>query len=86
MAYEIAGEGRFRVNISRERKAYNIVLRVVPLSIKTFEELNLTVGAEDDRVGAARSGARHRRDRNGQVHHARDDAPGDQPDAASARS
>jgi len=41
MAYEIAGEGRFRVNISRERKAYNIVLRVIPLSIKTFEELNL---------------------------------------------
>jgi twitching motility protein PilT len=41
MAYEIAGEGRFRVNISRERKAYNIVLRVIPLSIKNFEELNL---------------------------------------------
>jgi twitching motility protein PilT len=41
MAYEITGEGRFRVNISRERKAYNIVLRVIPLSIKTLEELNL---------------------------------------------
>ena len=41
MAYEIAGEGRFRVNISRERSAYNIVLRVIPLSIKNFEELNL---------------------------------------------
>jgi twitching motility protein PilT len=41
MAYEIPGEGRFRVNISRERRAYNIVLRVIPLSIKSFEELNL---------------------------------------------
>ncbi len=41
MAYEIPGEGRFRVNISRERRAYNIVLRVIPLSIKNFEELNL---------------------------------------------
>jgi twitching motility protein PilT len=41
LAYEIAGEGRFRVNISRERRAYNIVLRVIPLSIGTFDELNL---------------------------------------------
>jgi twitching motility protein PilT len=41
LAYEIAGEGRFRVNISCERRAYNIVLRVIPLTIKTFEELNL---------------------------------------------
>ena len=41
LAYEIENEGRFRVNISREQRAYNIVLRVIPLSIKTFEELNL---------------------------------------------
>ena len=41
LAYEIPGEGRFRVNISRERRCYNIVLRVIPIEIKTFEELNL---------------------------------------------
>src|SRR5512145_2421196 len=41
LAYEISGEGRFRVNISCERRAYNIVLRVIPLTIKLFEELNL---------------------------------------------
>ena len=41
LAYELPGEGRFRVNISCERRAYNIVLRVIPLSIKSFEELNL---------------------------------------------
>ena len=41
LAYEISGEGRFRVNICRERRHYNIVLRVIPIEIKTFEELNL---------------------------------------------
>ena len=41
LAYEIPGEGRFRVNISRERRCYNIVLRVIPIKIKTFDELNL---------------------------------------------
>jgi twitching motility protein PilT len=41
LAYELAGEGRFRVNISRQRKFFNIVLRVIPLEIKTFEGLNL---------------------------------------------
>ncbi len=41
LAYEISGEGRFRVNICRERRHYNIVLRVIPIEIKSFEELNL---------------------------------------------
>ena len=41
LAYELPGEGRFRVNISRQRRFYNIVLRVIPLEIRTFEELNL---------------------------------------------
>ena len=41
LAYEIPGEGRFRVNISRERRALNIVLRVVPIEIQSFEQLNL---------------------------------------------
>ena len=41
LAYEIPGEGRFRVNICRERRSYNIVLRVIPMEISTFESLNL---------------------------------------------
>jgi twitching motility protein PilT len=41
LAYELPGEGRFRVNISRQRRFYNIVLRVIPPQIRTFEDLNL---------------------------------------------
>ncbi len=41
LAFELPGEGRFRVNISRQRRYFNIVLRVIPLQIKTFAELNL---------------------------------------------
>jgi len=41
LAFELPGEGRFRVNISRQRRFFNIVLRVIPLKIKTFEDLNL---------------------------------------------
>jgi len=41
LAFELPGEGRFRVNISRQRRFFNIVLRVIPLQIKTFEDLNL---------------------------------------------
>ena len=41
LAYELPGEGRFRVNISRQRRNYNIVLRVIPPQINTLSELNL---------------------------------------------
>jgi twitching motility protein PilT len=41
MAFELPGEGRFRVNISRQRRHFNIVLRVIPLQVKSFDELNL---------------------------------------------
>jgi len=41
LAFELPSEGRFRVNISRQRRFYNVVLRVIPLQIRTFEELNL---------------------------------------------
>lgn len=41
LAYELPDEGRFRVNISRQRRFFNIVLRVIPLQIRTFRELNL---------------------------------------------
>lgn len=41
LAYEIPDQGRFRVNISRQRRFFNIVLRVIPLQVRTFEDLNL---------------------------------------------
>jgi twitching motility protein PilT len=41
LAFELPGEGRFRVNISRQRRYFNIVLRVIPLQIKEFDDLNL---------------------------------------------
>jgi len=41
LAFELPGEGRFRVNISRQRRFFNVVLRVIPLQIRTFDELNL---------------------------------------------
>jgi len=41
LAFELPSEGRFRVNISRQRRFFNIVLRVIPLQIRSFEELNL---------------------------------------------
>ncbi|MFP6624978.1 MAG: PilT/PilU family type 4a pilus ATPase [Myxococcota bacterium] len=41
LAFELPDEGRFRVNISRQRRCFNIVLRVIPLQIKPFEDLNL---------------------------------------------
>jgi len=41
LAYELPGEGRFRVNVSRQRRFYNVVLRVIPLQIRSFDELNL---------------------------------------------
>ena len=41
LAYELPGEGRFRVNISRQRRFFNIVLRVIPPQIRSFDELNL---------------------------------------------
>ncbi len=47
LAFELPSEGRFRVNISRQRKYFNIVLRVIPLQIRSFEELNLPSVLQD---------------------------------------
>lgn len=47
LAFELPGEGRFRVNISRQRRFFNIVLRVIPLQIRSFEDLNLPGALRD---------------------------------------
>lgn len=41
VSYEIPEAGRFRANVYKQRGLYGAVLRVVPLEVKTFEELHL---------------------------------------------
>jgi len=41
LSYGLAGVGRFRVNIFRQRGSHAIVMRVIPEGIPTFEQLNL---------------------------------------------
>jgi len=41
MAYSIEGVSRFRVNIYRQKGTIALTLRVVPIKIKSWEELNL---------------------------------------------
>ncbi len=40
-AYSVEGLARFRVNVSMERGYPSVVLRVIPTSVKSFEDLNL---------------------------------------------
>src|SRR5688572_20904765 len=40
-AYNMPGEGRFRVNIFRQRGSFSIVMRAIPAKIPSVEELNL---------------------------------------------
>jgi twitching motility protein PilT len=41
ISYGLEGQGRFRANIFRQRGAFGIVLRVIPITIRSFAELNL---------------------------------------------
>ncbi len=41
MGYTLDGVSRFRVNIYRQRRSIGITLRVVPMKLRSFEELNL---------------------------------------------
>ncbi|MBP2673805.1 MAG: twitching motility protein [Deltaproteobacteria bacterium] len=40
-AYSVQGLGRFRVNVFQQRGTMGIVLRLVPVGVKTFEDLHL---------------------------------------------
>ena len=46
MAYSVAGLGRFRCNVFRQRGAVGIVLRVIPTQVKTISDLNLPLVLE----------------------------------------
>jgi twitching motility protein PilT len=41
LAYGLAGVARFRVNIYRQKGTIGLTLRVVPLNVRTFKDLNL---------------------------------------------
>ncbi|HZR24460.1 MAG TPA: type IV pilus twitching motility protein PilT [Vicinamibacterales bacterium] len=41
LAYSVAGLGRFRVNIFQQRGTVGLVLRVIPMQIRTIDELDL---------------------------------------------
>jgi len=47
LAYELPNEGRYRVNISKQRRCFNIVLRVIPPQIRSFDDLNLPSSLRD---------------------------------------
>jgi len=42
-SWSVDGVGRFRVNVSRQRSSFMIVLRVIPFSVPTLEELGMPV-------------------------------------------
>ena len=46
-SYSIPGVSRFRANIFKQRGALGIVLRVIPFTIRTFDDLNLPRGLGD---------------------------------------
>ncbi|MEW6732648.1 MAG: PilT/PilU family type 4a pilus ATPase [Acidobacteriota bacterium] len=41
VAYEIEDVGRFRASIFKQRNSFRIVMRVIPIEVRTFAELNL---------------------------------------------
>lgn len=45
MAYSLEGVSRFRVNVYMQRRSIGVSLRVVPMKLKSFEELNLPAEA-----------------------------------------
>jgi len=58
ISYALSGVARFRVNIFRQRASFAIVMRVIPMTIPSFQDLGLpeALRAEMDRF-AARGGA-----------------------------
>jgi twitching motility protein PilT len=45
LAYSLEGLARFRVNVYRQKGSIGLTLRVVPVKLRSFEELNLPVDA-----------------------------------------
>ncbi|MBL8151902.1 MAG: PilT/PilU family type 4a pilus ATPase, partial [Blastocatellia bacterium] len=41
VAYEVEGVGRFRASVFKQRGAFRIVMRVIPIEVRSFADLNL---------------------------------------------
>jgi twitching motility protein PilT len=54
MAYSLPGVSRFRVNVFRQRGTFSLSLRVIPLKVRTFEELHLPKDAMERFAGESR--------------------------------
>ena len=62
-SYAVEGLGRFRVNAFRQRGSVSIVMRAIPVVIKSVDELGLPRGRHVARRGGARDPAPHGHDR-----------------------
>ncbi|MFH1725499.1 MAG: PilT/PilU family type 4a pilus ATPase [Elusimicrobiota bacterium] len=54
LAYSLPGLSRFRVNVFRQRGSVALSLRVVPIKLRSFEELNLPVESMRKLAGESR--------------------------------
>ena len=81
LAYSVPGLGRFRCNVFQQRGTVGLVLRVIPMQIRTIDELGLPPVLKTIAERGARPGARHRHDRQRQEHDARGDDRPHQHDA-----
>ena len=61
-SWGLAGVGRFRVNVLRQRSSFMIVMRVIPFAVPTLEQLQLPARLPADR-GAVGADADQRDDR-----------------------
>ncbi len=47
VSYALPSRGRFRVNIFRQRNSFSVVMRLIPSTIPTFEQLDLPAQLDD---------------------------------------
>ena len=83
-SYSVEGLGRFRVNAFLQRGSISIVMRAIPVMIKSVDELGLPGRGHQARQRGARDHPAHRHHRLGQVDHARGDDRPHEPDDAEA--
>ena len=69
-SYALSDKARFRVNVFSQRGNYSIVCRQLNAAIPTLEQLKFPEIFKRNPKGKNRPGARHRRHRFRQIHHA----------------
>ena len=86
LAYSVAGLGRFRCSVFQQRGTVGLVLRVIPVQIRTVEDLEPPGGHLEDRRRGARARPGDRHDGQRQEHDAGRHGGPHQPDAAASTS